>query len=169
MNKSDMKLVSIKENHSKQILKKFDCGIEVLNDFLSRYALKNDSLGIGKTFVAVNSENEICGYFTLATAQIAFENVPENYQTKLPKYPIPAIRIARLAVNKKLQGQGIGKFLLSEAFKKIVAVSEIVGLKFIIVDAKETSKTFYEQYGFIKLNNQNLGYFISIETVKMSF
>lgn len=166
MNLENLKLVSIKELHSKQILKSFDCGNEDLNEFLSRYALKNDLLGIGKTFLAVDEENQICGYFTLSAAQIAFETVPESFQAKLPKYPVPAIRIARLAVSKNLQGKGAGKWLLREAFIKILAASEIVGLKFIIVDAKETSKTFYEQFGFIKFEGQNLGYFLPVETVR---
>lgn len=166
MNLENLKLFPIKDFHSKQSLKDFDCGNEALNEFLSRYALKNDKLGIGKTFLGVDEKNQISGYFTLSAAQIAFETVPESFQARLPKYPIPAIRIARLAVDKKLQGKGVGKWLLKESFKKIIAVAEIVGLKFIIVDAKETSKTFYEQYGFIKFNGQNLGYFLPVETVR---
>lgn len=164
----DLKLVSIKNFHQKSILKSFDCGINELNEFLSRYALKNDTLGIGKTFIAFDDKDKIVGYFTLSAAQVAFENIDEKYQTKLPKYPIPALRIARLLVSKELQGKGFGKWLLAEVFKKVIAVSEIIGIKFILVDAKESSKTFYEHYGFIKLNDVHLGYFISIETVKMA-
>lgn len=159
------KLISIKEINSKSSLKSFDCGVLVLNEFLSRYAMKNDLLGIGKTFIALTEKNEIAGYFTLATAQIGFNEIPVNYQAKLPKYPIPSLRIARLAVNKNTQKKGIGKWLLTQAFRKIVFISEIVGIKFIIVDAKETSKAFYEKYGFMKLKKE-LCYFIPIETVK---
>ena len=160
------KLISIKEIDSKQILKNFDCGVDALNSFLSKYALKNDSLGIGKTFVAVTKEKIIAGYFTLATAQLAFQELSMDYQSKLPKYPVPSLRIARLAVDIKYQKKGIGKWLLANAFRKIITVSEITGLKFIIVDAKESSKSFYERYGFQKLHDKALCYFIPIETVK---
>lgn len=161
-------LVSIKQITSKSSLKQFDCDIPALNEFLSRYALKNDELGIGKTFIALNNDNKILGYFTLATAQISFEDIPEPYRMKLPKYPIPALRLARLAVDKHFQGNGIGKELLRDVFKKILSVAEITAVKFIIVDAKETSKSFYEHYGFIRFSKQNLSYFIPIETVRMA-
>ena len=61
---------------------------------------------------------------------------------------------------------GIGKWMLTQAFMKIVHVSEITGLYLIIVDAKEESKKFYEHYGFIKFKNKSLSYFLCIETVK---
>ncbi len=152
---------------SKSSLKAFDCGIEPLNIFLSRYAQKNDTLGIGKTFVA-SCNRKIAGYFTLATAQLAYEEIPADFQGKLPKYPIPSLRIARLAVDKNFQGKGIGKLLLKQAFLKVLQVAEVTGLYFVIVDAKETSKSFYEKYGFIKLSENNLTYFIPVETVKQA-
>lgn len=159
------KLVAIKDV-PKAKLKKFDCGTEVLNEFLSRYSFKNDILGIGKTFVAFNKNEDVIGYFTLAAAQVLFEDIPDNYRAKLPRYPIPALRIARLAVGKNLQGKGIGKWLLTQAFIKIIHVAEITGLYFIIVDAKETSKSFHEHYGFIKFNDKEFSYFLTVDTVR---
>ena len=163
---SDYRLVSIKEIQRKSLLKNFDCGIEQLNEFLSRYAIKNDELGIGRTFIALNSSNHILGYFTLATARVAYQEIPDECKGKLPKYPIPALRIARLAVNKELQGNGIGKWLLSQVFIKAVQVSDITGLYLIIVDAKETSKSFYEYYGFQRLVDEELSYFVVVDTVR---
>ena len=158
-------LVPIKDV-PKPKLKKFDCGIEVLNEFLSRYSLKNDTLGIGKTFVAFDEKEEIAGFFTLATAQVVYEDIPDNYRTKLPKYPIPSLRIARLAVGKNQQGNGIGKWLLKQIFIKIIHVADITGLYFIIVDAKESSKGFYEHYGFTKFNDREFSYFLPVDTVR---
>lgn len=163
---SEYKLTSIKEIQSKSSLKEFDCEVDALNTFLSGYAMKNDQLGIGKTFVAVNPEGKIGGYFTLATAQISFQEIPDEYKVRLPKYPIPAIRIARLAVNKESKGKGLGKELLKQAFLKILQVFDITGIYFILVDAKETSRSFYEHYGFIKLNDKDLSYFMLIDTVR---
>lgn len=65
-----------------------------------------------------------------------------------------------------MKGKGLGKDLLKQAFLKIVQVSDITGVYFILVDAKETSKTFYEHYGFIKLNDNELSYFMLVDTVK---
>ena len=163
--KKELVLVSIKKVQ-KASLKSFDCGVAVLNEFLSRYAAKNDTLGIGKTFVALNDDKNIVGYFTLATAQIAFEKIPEDSKKNLPRYLIPALRIARLAVSQSVQGNGVGKWLLSQAFIKAVQVSDLAGLYFVIVDAKETPKSFYERYGFKKIPGAGLTYLLAIETIK---
>lgn len=161
-------LIPIRDIPTKVQLKQFDCGIEQLNSFFARFALKNDLLGLGKTFVAVNEHTRIVGYFTLAAAQLKFDEIPEAFQRKLPKYPIPSLRIARFAVHKENQGQGIAKWLLAQAFKKIITVSEITGLKFVLVDAKENSKSFYEHYGFLPLAQEHLTYFLPIETIKLA-
>lgn len=160
------KLVSIKDIQQKSALKKFNCDVDALNEFLSRYALKNDKIGIGKTFVALDNQEKIVGYFTLTTAQVAYQEIPDDYRGKLPKYPIPALRIARLAIDKELQGKGIGRWLLAQAFIKIVQVADVTGIYFIVVDAKETSTAFYEHYGFIKFNDEELTYFILVDTVR---
>lgn len=160
-----LKLASIR-TIQKSKLKSFDCGIAALNEFLSRYAAKNDALDIGKTFAALNEREELVGYFTLASAQIAFETIPDESKKKLPKYPIPALRIARLAVSSNAQKNGIGKWLLAQAFAKAAQVSDIAGLHFVIVDAKDSSKSFYEHYGFKKLFGDSLTYFLPIETIK---
>ena len=162
----ELRLVSVKEISPKSGLKNFDCQVVALNEFLSRYALKNDELGIGKTFVALTEKNQIAGYFTLATAQVAYQEIPDECKKKLPKYPIPALRIARLAGNKELKGCGTGKWLLKQAFLKIIQVADVTGLYLIIVDAKESSKTFYEHYGFYKFADKELSYFILIDTVR---
>ena len=163
---NDFSLISIQEIKSKSSLKKFDCGIKELNMFLYGYAKKNDDLGLGKTFIALDENKNILGYFTLSTAQIAYEELPTSYKTNLPKYPIPSLRIARLAVQKDLHGKGIGKKLLTQAFLKIIQVADITGLYLIIVDAKESSESFYKHYGFIKFNDKTLTYFLPVETIR---
>ena len=163
---STFSLISIQQIKSKSSLKKFDCGVKELNMYLYGYAQKNDILGLGKTFIALDDNNFILGYFTLSIAQISYEELPTSYSSNLPKYPIPSLRIARLAVHKDLQGKGFGKKLLTQAFLKIIQVAEITGLYLIIVDAKESSQNFYKHYGFIKLNDEEFTYFLPVETVK---
>ena len=154
---------SIKD-FTKSSLRNFDCGVEELNVFLSRYALKNDKLGIGKTFIAADSKNSIIGYFTLSTAQIAFEEIPALSVKKYPRYPLPALRISRLAINKEYQGKELGGRLLEQAFLKILNAAEIAGICLILVDAKETAVSFYEHFGFAKLREST--YYILVETVR---
>ena len=159
-------LVSVKDIGSKAKLKEFDCGNVHLNEFLVRYAAKNDELGIGRTFVSADENGTVLGYFTLATAQVSYQEIPEDFRCRLPRYPIPALRLARLAVDKRFQGEGLGKKLLSLVFMKAVQVADITGLYLIIVDAKESSKSFYKKYGFLKLFDGDLSYFMPIDTVR---
>lgn len=129
-------------------------------------ARKNDSIGIGRPFVALDDSGVIAGHFTLATAQVKYTEIPEHQRLKLPKYPIPALSIARLASERKFQGKGVGRWLLKQAFIKAVQVADITGLYLITVDAKETSKGFYEHYGFSRLEDEELSYYMPVDTIR---
>ncbi len=152
-------------NFNENNLKEFTSGNKDLDRFLKKYALENDLNGYGKTFLLID-ENEVVGFFTLCSASIKFEEYPLNSSISIPKYPIPCIRIARLAVRKDKQGCGYGKELLKQAFIKILSVSLTIGIKLIVVDAKETSAAFYEKYGFTRLINDKLSYFLPLDTLK---
>ncbi len=154
-------------NIDKKLLNNFTCGVKDLDTYLLKYALVNDSLGYGKTFLLI-SNNEIIGYYTLSSSSIKFDEYPKQINEKIPKYPIPCIRIARLAILKKEQGKGYGKKLLKDAFIKILSIADTIGVRLVVVDAKESSKTFYEQYGFNKLKQKESSYFLMIDTLKLA-
>ena len=144
----------------------FDCGVEALNVYLSRYARQNHEKNIARTFVAVDSDNRVFGYYSLASASIEFESLPDDYAKRLPKYPVPAARIARLAVDRTLQGQGLGTRLLVDALKRILTVSADIGIKVVLVDAKnEAARQFYRHYGFVELRDAPLTLFLPLDTV----
>ena len=159
-----MKIVPIKEI-TKAKLADFDCGIGELNVFFRSYAAQNDRKNIGKTFVCMDEE-QVIGYYTLANAQIAFDDLTDGLSKGLPKYPIPRIRIARLAVDRRYQKDGKGSLLLRDALLRIVNLSFQTGICFVIVDAKESSRNFYEHYGFIRLDSKDLTYLLPVETIR---
>lgn len=145
----------------------FDCGYPELNAYLRQFAVKNDKLSIGKTFVAITERNEIAGYLTLSTAQIEAKKMPADIQIKLPRYPVPAFRIGKLAVSIKLQGLGVGRWLLTQAFIKAIEISQNIGLFAVIVDAIDTkAKKFYLKYGFKALEEYPLTLFLPLATIK---
>lgn len=147
----------------------FDCGYPSLNDFLRLFALKNEKLSIGKTYIGLLDNEEVCGYFTISTAQIITEDLPENLRRKLPRYPVPAFRIGKLAVDKKFQGKGIGQKLLKHALLKAIEVSDNVGLYSVLVDAiDEQAKGFYLKFGFIPFEEKPMTLFIPIATIKQA-
>lgn len=155
---------------SKSFLKHFDCGEDLLNTYLKQYALKNDVNGIAKTFLCVNDDKtSLIGFFSLSSANIQFEEYLEKRLDNIPHYPIPCVRIARLAVAKEYQAHGIGRYLLKECFLRLLLISKTIGVHLIIVDAKESSTGFYEHYGFNLLKKDSLTYFIKLSVVEKAF
>jgi ribosomal protein S18 acetylase RimI-like enzyme len=145
----------------------FDCGYEELNDYFHHYALKNDKLNIGKTFVAKDSaKGLVAGYMTLSNAQMAAETLPDNVRKGLPKYPVPALRIGKLAVDKNFQRTGIGAWLLRSALEKALLISDTTGLFAVIVDAIDNkAKGFYEKYGFTPFTENPLTLFLPLSVI----
>ncbi len=144
----------------------FDCGYRELNHYLRHYALKNDQLSIGKTFVATTETGRVAGYLTISTAGIAAESLPDELRASLPRYPVPAMRVGRLAVDLQFQGAGVGRWLLTQAFRKAVVVSQHVGMYAVLVDAiDERAKAFYLKYGFIPFEGHPLTLFLPVATI----
>lgn len=145
----------------------FSCGKPELDHYLQRFARQNDEKNIAKTFVAVDADGHVLGYYSLSTASIEFATLPEDIRLSLPAYPVPAARLARLAVDTSMKGQGLGAKLLIDALQRIVGASQEIAVKVILVDAMdEDASEFYKHFGFIELPEQDLKLFLPIETVK---
>jgi GNAT superfamily N-acetyltransferase len=147
----------------------FDCGILELNDYLRKYAKQNDTKGVAKTFVAIADTDDrvVLGYYSVSMAELQRESLPEAAQKRLPGYPIPVMRLGRLAVDRSIQGQGLGKQLLMECFARAVRLSPEIGIVGVMVDASnQQAKEFYLKYGFIPLNDKPMSLFISLSTLK---
>ncbi|BAZ17568.1 acetyltransferase, GNAT family protein [Calothrix sp. NIES-4071] len=146
----------------------FDCGIHELDDYLKKYAKQNDKKGVAKTFVAIPEEGEkiVAGYYSVSMDKIEFEVIPENYKKGLPRYPLPAMLIGKLAVDKSMQGTGLGNKLLIECFYRAVNLSSEIGIFAVTVAAiNEKAKEFYLKYGFIPLVDNEFTLFIPIKTI----
>jgi len=145
----------------------FDCGYPDLNTYYKHYALKNDELLIGKTFVVIDESETVTGFITLSNAQIEATTLPDSIKDTLLRYPIPAFRIAKLAVNSKFQGAGVGSWLLRNALQRALEISVSVGIFAVLVDAiDDTAKGFYLKYGFIPLKDHELTLFLPLATIR---
>jgi GNAT superfamily N-acetyltransferase len=129
----------------------FDCGSEALNEFLARYALLNASAGIARTFVTtLEGQAIVVGYFSLAAGSVEPAQAPPRIAKGVPRHPIPVILLARLAVDRKYQGQKLGQGLLKQALLKSVEASRIIGARAILVHAKDQKAAdFYARFGFV--------------------
>ena len=165
----DIEIESLHNHHDRDM---FDCGVHELNVFLKKYANQNQKNHISKTFIAVDAatknsahKKEILGFYSIATGQINFDQLPPAM--KHPKYPVSIARLARLAVDLKHQGKGVGGFLLGDALEKIRVASQMVGIFAIVVDAKDDkAKSFYQSYGFIALEDTALTLFLPMEMLE---
>ena len=126
----------------------FDCGVSALNDYIKQYALQNQKKHAARTYVATRG-NRIVAYYSLAYGSVSLEDAPQSVKSGLPRHPIPVILLARLAVDAREQGSGLGAVLLKDALLRTVQAAEIAGLRAVLVHAKDDSaKRFYEKYGF---------------------
>lgn len=119
-----------------------------LDRFLHRFAGQNQFRHhIGVTYVAVEGQH-ILGFVTVAPAHLEVDALPAAERKKLPTYPLPILRLARLGVDASVQGQGLGKALLRFALQLALTMSDEVGCTGVVVDAKPEAVAFYERYGF---------------------
>lgn len=128
----------------------FSCGKPAMDTWLRQHALANQESSLTRTYVTCEG-NVVRGYFSLAPSTIEFRNMPESFKKANPgiRYPVGVILLARLAVDQRLQGQGIGRSLLLEALHKALRASEAIGGVAVVVDAlDEEAKAFYEKYDF---------------------
>jgi predicted N-acetyltransferase YhbS len=127
----------------------FDCGVPALNDYLKKFALQNHSNRSAKTFVALR-ENQVVGYYTLAMATAERDSTPDRVAKGLARHPVPLALIARLAVDQKEKGRGLGSALMKDAFLRVLRAANELGCRAVVVHAKdEQAKAFYEKCGFL--------------------
>ncbi len=129
----------------------FRSGNTDLDRFFVRYAGQNHfKHHIGVTYVAVDGE-QIVGFATVVASQIEIEDLPLSSKKRLPKYPLPVLRLARLAADVSVQGKGVGMSLLRFVFSLALKMAETLGCVGLVVDAKDETVAFYERYGFERL------------------
>jgi GNAT superfamily N-acetyltransferase len=129
----------------------FDCGVEPLNRYLRSLAAQHRTKGIATTFVLVDTTVPavILGYYSLSAASLAFGRLADADRRGLPAYPIPEVRIGRLAASQAHRGQRLGEMLLANAIKRTLAARHTLGVYAVLVEAKDTAaEAFYRRYGF---------------------
>ena len=126
----------------------FDCGDPALNHWLSQRALANQRSGATRTFVVCDDNAVVKAYVALASGAVAVAASPGRFRRNMPD-PIPVVVLARLAVCRSVQGHGLARALLADAFERVVRASEQIGVRGIVVHAASaTARSFYLHLGF---------------------
>ena len=159
---------------TKHNLKSFDCGKPDMNQYLARFALKNMELGLNSTWVlaVINDKKtgdnaDIAAYFTLATSTVTREEIPTD--KKLPGYPVPAVLLARLAVDIEFKKQGLGDKTFITALRKAAELTE-AGLPAhcLVLDVlDDDALTYYQRFDmFMPFTDDPMRLFVPMHVVK---
>jgi ribosomal protein S18 acetylase RimI-like enzyme len=143
----------------------FRCGIPILDAYLQRQAGQHQRDGIATTHVLVDDADptRILGYCSLAAAQLQVHDLQPADRQRLPAYPVPAVRLGRLAVVTEAQGKGYGQLLLGHATNCSMALRGQLGVRVLVVDAlDERAGAFYRLHGFRETAEQALTLYLPL-------
>lgn len=128
-------------------LEQFTSGVDSLDQWLKRRALKNQATGASRTFVAC-SDGRVVAYYALASSAITVDAAPGRFRRNMPD-PIPVVVLGRLAVDQSQQGKGLGRALVRDAGLRVIQAADIIGIRGMIVHALSSdAKDFYLKVGF---------------------
>lgn len=163
MSQAPFRVVPLDTTHDRSA---FDCDNTALNRHLREQVSQEVRRRVAACFVAVTDEGRIAGYYTLAAASLWLADLPPSTAKKLPRYPtVPAVRMGRLAVDRRFLGQGLGGALLADALAR--AIRAEIAAYALTDDAKhETTAAFYRHHGFIALPETPLTLFLPLATVR---
>ena len=143
----------------------FSCGIAALDDYLCQRAGQHHRDGIATTHVLTDDAQpaRILGFCALSAAQLHLSELQQGDLKRLPAYPVPAMRMGRLAVSASEQGKGYGQLLLGHVVNLALSVRQTMGVRVLIVDAKDAqAAAFYERYGFRPTTSTALSLYLPI-------
>lgn len=125
----------------------FACGESVLDEWLKRLALGNQSSGASRTFFVATTEREVMGYYALAAGAVTHQDATRSIRQNMPD-PVPVMVLGRLAVDARAQGMKLGAALLQDALQRCLLVSQNTGASHAVHALNERARRFYEHYGF---------------------
>jgi GNAT superfamily N-acetyltransferase len=152
--------IELLDRRHRRLLMTFQNQHRELTDYLRRYALRHaeaDHLAITRLALDTTDTGErIAGYHSLAATSVDRTLLAgESALSRLPKFPVPAILLARLAVDARAQGQGVGRYLFEDALARSLDIARHIGIRLFVTDAIDPSAiTFYEHLGFESLSDQ---------------
>lgn len=142
--------------------KQFRCGEGQVDDWLATKALQNQDKHLSVTKVLLDPTGVIAGYYTLATGQVDFGDLPAEVTKRLPRRMLPVAVLAWLGVGAGHQGQGLGRLLLAQALRDCYEAGRTFAFLAVILDCvNDAAKAFYRQWDFEELPGHPYRLFLS--------
>lgn len=155
-----VRIVPLTREH-RPLLKSFRCQHESLTFFLQRFALRHLERDLlSRTYVAIDeAHHQVAGYFSLTTASVDRDEAGRVPALgRLPRFPVPALLLARLAVDERVQGQGLGRYLFDEALGLTLTLARTGPVRFrlLVTDAIDLRAVrFYEHFGLVSITESS--------------
>ena len=147
----------------------FDCGIPALNEWIVRFAPVNQAAGASRTYVTRRADC-VLGYYAVSAGSVLREEIPERVAKGLSRHSVPIAVIARLAVDIREQGRGVGAALLKDALVRIASAADIIGVRAVLVHAKDDkARAFYERFDFVSSPVDPLQMFLLMKDLRRAF
>ncbi|HDM77984.1 MAG TPA: GNAT family N-acetyltransferase [Deltaproteobacteria bacterium] len=162
-------MITVALDKGKHDRNRFDCGIEALNSYLKIMANQQSKKDNTRTFVLEDGRHpeRIIGYYSLTMAPVNLNALPVKLRKKHCNVSSAGL-IARLAIDKSYKKQGYGEWLLVDALRKLLFVSETVAFPIVLVDAKKGSVEFYKKFGFTPFKDTSSKLFITMADIRLS-
>lgn len=133
--------------HVGHVLSAFCCSVDSMDNWLKLRAMKNQLTGASRTFVCCDG-SKVMAYYSLASSAVAINAASGRFRRNMPD-PIPIVVLGRLAVDKSLHGQGVGRALVRDACLRVIQVAETIGIRGMLVHAlSDEAREFYLRVGF---------------------
>jgi GNAT superfamily N-acetyltransferase len=146
----------------------FSCGAPELDRYIREHAAQDVKRDVARVFVALGGRsNSVAGYYSLSAGSFQRDNLPADQAKRLPRYPVPAALLGRLAVNDGMKGKGLGAFLLMDALNRILLATQTLAVHAVIVDAiDDAASAFYRKYGFIPFAREGRRLLLPMATIR---
>jgi GNAT superfamily N-acetyltransferase len=155
---------------SEHVVEGFDCGRAPLNVWLTRYAREAERSRSARTYVIVDADQQrVVGYHALTAAGIEREGATARVVQGMPRYPVPVVLLARLAVDVSVAGRGLGAWLLRDAMLRALAAGDTIGVRALLVHAiDDDAREFYLRHGLEPSPSDRLHLMILLKDIAAS-
>jgi GNAT superfamily N-acetyltransferase len=145
----------------------FECGVASLDSWLERHALSAGAVGSARVYVVTNHSENVVGYYALTVASLERAEATDRAAKGMPRHSIPAMLLSRLAVDRTVQGKGVGAKLLRDALERTLVVADLAGVRLLLVHAvNDEARSFYEHFGFEPSPSDPLNLQLLIKDIK---
>lgn len=156
-------LEPVRRDHPRRL---FDCGAEAVNDWLRTKAVQHQAKRLSATKVLLDTDGRIAGFYTLATGQVDFGDLPSAIARTLPRRGVPVAVLAWLGVHTAHQGRNLGDQLLAHALRDCHDAGQTFAFVAVILDClNDRAKAFYRRWDFAELPGHPYRLFLDARTL----